>query len=165
MGQHVLLLLRHAKAESYVPGAHDDQRPLSETGRRQAVEVGELLCDTTVDHVLCSPSTRTRETLDGLGLQCPVDYRDEIYNAGSDTILAALTGVPEHVGTVLVVGHAPGVPALALDLADAATSDAEALAQLETGYPPATITRLELDGTWADLASARARLTMARVRR
>lgn len=165
MGDHVLLLLRHAKAESFIPGAADDQRPLSPRGREQATAVAESLRGTTIDHVLCSPSLRTRQTLEPIAVAGPVDYAAAIYNAGSDTILSELADVGESVATVLVVGHAPGIPALAHDLADPDDSDVDAQDQIESSYPPATLARLEFEGTWAGLSSGSARLTEATVRR
>lgn len=165
MGDHVLLLLRHAKAEDFVPGAADDQRPLSPRGRAQASAVAEALRGTTIDHVLCSPSTRTRQTLEPIGVAGSVDYAETIYQAGSQTILDELAGLPEDAVTVLVVGHAPGIPALAHDLADQAGSGAAALDQIASGYPPATLVRLEFDGTWGGLSAGAACLTEATVRR
>lgn len=161
MGDHVLLLLRHAKAESIVGGAQDDRRPLTDRGREQAAGVAESLGDIMIDYVLCSPSSRTRQTLEPIGVAGPVDVSAEIYNAGSDAILAELSTVPEEATTVLVVGHAPGIPALAQDLADD-DSDVDALDQLEAGFPPATLARLEFTSTWAELSSGSARLTLVR---
>lgn len=152
---HVLLLLRHAKAENFVPGRGDEDRPLTDEGREQARGVGEALAGVQVDRVLCSPAVRTRQTLDELGLDCPVDLNEQLYNTGSDTILSELCQLGEDVVTVLVIGHAPGVPALANDLADDDSSDPGALATLRERFPTATFAQLEFGGSWAELRSAR----------
>ncbi|MFW6597700.1 SixA phosphatase family protein [Propionibacteriaceae bacterium Y2011] len=154
---HTILLLRHAEAVSVVPGRPDADRPLTEAGRARAAAVGDGLREAgiTVDLVLCSSARRTRETTEALRLDCPVEHRDELYNAGSDTIEELLHLLPEDVSTVLVVGHAPGIPALAHDLIDPDTADLTALAAIDRGYPTATLVRFTYDGPWAELRQAR----------
>lgn len=151
-----LLLLRHAQAEDFRPGRPDADRRLTPAGRDQAERVGAWMRETGLrpDFVLCSPATRTRQTLEGLGLEAEVDFAAGVYNAGSDTLLLAAQEAPEDAQTVLIVSHAPGTPALAHDLADD-ESDAGAVAVIESRFPPATLARLEFDGAWADLTAAR----------
>ena len=62
-----LFLLRHAKSPPAVPGQKDFDRPLAARGRAAAPAVGRHMADKGYlpDLVLCSPSARTRETLDG----------------------------------------------------------------------------------------------------
>ncbi|MFX4274060.1 SixA phosphatase family protein [Propionibacteriaceae bacterium Y1685] len=151
---HTLLLLRHAKAADFAPGRSDSERPLTDRGHQQASGVGEALSGTRVDHVLCSPAVRTQQTTEGLGLNCDIELAEGLYNAGSDTILALIAEVDESVDTLLVVGHAPGIPALAHDLAGS-DSDSTAMATIERGYPPATLARIEIDGTWAEPGTTR----------
>lgn len=159
---HLLLLLRHAQAENFAPGQGDEGRPLSERGHAQARAVGEFLRehDVAVHHLLCSSAQRTVQTAEDLGLDCAIERSARIYNAGSETIRHAIAEFPEDVHTALVVGHAPGIPTLAHDLADPESSDAEALDQIARRFPPATLVEIELDDNWADfthgrLASAR----------
>jgi phosphohistidine phosphatase len=57
--------------------------------------------------------------------------------------------------TVLVVAHAPGVPALADNLADRQHSNPDALALIRYNFPPATLVGLEFLGGWSALAEAR----------
>lgn len=163
MSTHILLLLRHAQAVDFVPGRPDAERDLTESGLAQARGVGDHLRaeGVTIDRVLCSSATRTRQTVSEAGVTAATDHLDAIYNAGSDTILAALREVPGDPSCVLVVGHAPGVPALSHDLADPASSDPAALATVGRHFPPATLVRLDFDGEWADLTLAR--LTAARL--
>lgn len=161
--QHVLFLMRHAKAEDFHPADDDHKRELNDRGRRQADAVGAWLAasDDHIDRVLCSEATRTRQTLQGLGLDAPAVYLWELYNSGADRILDQLHEVDEGVRTTLVVGHAPGVPALTWDLIDPTSSDPGAQASIAHHFPPATIVRLEFTGTWQGLD--RARLTHSRV--
>lgn len=157
MGNRLLFLMRHAEAVTFAPGLGDVDRPLSPAGREQADRAGAYLEElgVPIDDVLCSAAVRTRETASRLGLSAPTRYAREIYNAGSDTIRELIAEVDETVGALLVVGHAPGIPTLTHALADSATSDADALAMVSRGYPPATLVGIEIGGSWADLRPGR----------
>lgn len=152
-----LLLLRHAEAAAVAPGRHDTERPLTDDGLRQASAVGEALriAGHEPDLVISSSALRTQQTAEALELDAPVQVERRVYNAGSDTILEVLHEVVDEPDTVLVVGHAPGIPALVHDLADPDTSEAAAVAAIDAGYPTATLCRLEFNGPWAELRTAR----------
>ncbi len=149
--KRTLFLMRHAHAEHTAPGLGDYYRPLSTAGRAAAAAQAVHLDE--VSYVLVSGSARTRQTVTCLGLGVETVGLRELYGAGSDTILDAIRGVGDEVTGLLVVGHAPGVPALVHDLA-VAGSDPEAVA-LAANFPPATLCRLEVDGPWAALSEAR----------
>ena len=152
---HRLYLMRHAEASSTGADWRDISRELTPKGRTQAREVGELLARQRIEMVLSSPAARARQTTELLSLPVPIRYVDRLYNAGSRALLAELSGVPDQVRTVLVVGHAPGIPALAENLADRMHSSPEALALIRYNYPPATLVGLEFFGGWSALAEAR----------
>jgi len=160
---HVLYLLRHAKAEVLRAGETDDKRELTPLGRKQSHAVGRWLAKRgdRVDLALCSEAVRTRQTLEGLGVEAPTSHLWELYNSGADRILDEVRTVDESVRTLLVVGHAPGIPALAWDLIESNGAAPDARATIAHHFPPATIVRLEVDGSWHDLD--RARLTHSRV--
>src|SRR5262245_14700502 len=113
-----LVLLRHAKAVQHDRADH--ARPLADRGRRDARAAGEWLAtylaahDAGLDLVLCSTSARTRETwqyASAAGLDAgDVWYDRRIYNAAAETLLEVVREAPETAGTVLLIGHAPGVP-------------------------------------------------------
>lgn len=149
-----LHLLRHAKAAEFSPGRTDHQRPLTERGHAQAAALGEYLRDSgiRIDQVLCSTATRTRETLAGLGLGAPVEFSDAVYQASPDELLAEIAAMPP--GSLLVIGHAPGIPGLAHQLAGPG-SDPTALEAIDGRYPTATLATLDTDADWAGLDSAR----------
>jgi phosphohistidine phosphatase len=156
MADHRLLLLRHAKAGDSVSGMKDHERPLTESGVEQATAVGEALRSrrAKIDQALCSSATRTRQTWEALSLNAPVEFSDDIYNAGSDSLLEQVRLLDEQIGTSLIIGHGPGVPALAVQLAGPG-SDQHALDVLNTRYPVATISEFDIDGPWADLMIGR----------
>ena len=147
-----LLMLRHAEAEASRPGHRDLQRRLTEHGLAQAADVGRWLTERhRVDAVLCSPAIRTRETLAELGVGATAEFPEWLYNGGGDEILTGIRGLDPSVNTALVVGHAPGVPAVVYDLTDPENSDQEAVRAVESRYPAATLAVLRVDEEWAEL--------------
>ncbi len=153
----ILLLLRHAKAADIAPGKPDEDRALTTRGLKQSRQVGDYLrqLDVTVDHALCSTATRTRQTLNALSLGCPAEFSQDLYNAAADTILEHVWLLADEIETALMVGHAPGVPALTHDLIDEEASEPTALATIADRFPTATLVRLDFDGDWSDLQVAR----------
>ena len=155
--QRSLILLRHAQASDTHPGRHDIDRKLTALGERQARGVGNFLRNQgiKVDAVVCSSALRARQTLAQLALDVEpsrVEVSEDYYNAGVDTLLDALRALPEDCSVALLVGHAPGVPGVAFELADQDASDSSALEALERRFPAAAIAQLEFAGAWADLA-------------
>ncbi len=150
------MVLRHAQTEAFRPGAHDRDRRLTPDGQTQAAELGDHLAaeGVTVDLALCSAAMRAQQTLQALDLGCPVDVTDRIYNVGAETILDEVRQTPDDVTTLLVIGHAPGLPMLAHALADRETSDPQALAILDASYPAGTLSALHFDDDWAKLRTA-----------
>jgi len=152
-----VLLLRHAEAEPYASGRPDISRVLTPHGHEQARNVGGHLRDSTlpVDRVWCSSAIRTRQTLEDLGLDdaVEIDFSDALYDAGSDTIRAAIGELDDSVRSVLVVGHAPGIPATAHALAEPRLSEPQALSRIEHRFPPATLARIDVFTPWNRLTS------------
>lgn len=154
----LLLLMRHAEAENFVPGLGDIDRPLTDEGKEQARRVGEALDEqgVTIDQVLCSAASRTRETAELLDIKAPIAHTEAIYNAGSDTIREALAEADDEARAVLIVGHAPGIPALVEDLIDEAATDPDILYSLSRGFSTATIVGIEIGGSWVHPSPGRA---------
>jgi phosphohistidine phosphatase len=116
-----LVLLRHAKS-SWEQGLPDADRPLAPRGRRDAVAAGHWLAEHVgrPDLVLCSTAVRTRQTWDevcqaepAVLRTVPVRFESTIYEAWSETLLDLVRRLPPDVGTVVLVGHGPGLPDLA----------------------------------------------------
>ena len=167
-----LVLLRHAK--SAWPDLPDHERPLAGRGRRDAPVMGRWLraAGHVPDRVLCSTARRTRETWElaqpELETAPPVSFEDRVYEASAGELLDLARDAPPEVKTLLIVGHAPGIPELALMLAGAATpadrgggSDAgpEAVGRMRAKFPTAAVAVLELAGPWDQLGPGAARLT------
>lgn len=160
--------MRHAKSD-YPGGVADHDRPLADRGIREAPLAGDWIRANApdVDAVLCSTATRTRQTLARTGIEAPVTYLDELYDAVPGTVIAAINGVAEDVRTLLVVGHEPTMSGLALGLADPdGDHDAAAVAQeISAKFPTSAIAMLRTDGAWADLALGGATLVAFHVPR
>ena len=164
---HRLVLLRHAKS-SWADDQPDAARPLSGRGRRDAAAAGRWLAEhvPTVDLVLCSTAVRTRETWalaaasagDRLA-QAPVRYERTIYEAWPDTLLELVQGLPETVGTALLVGHGPGLPDLAGRLNQ--LNGTEPIDH----FPTSTVVVFELQGGWPATGADTAWLTARAVPR
>ncbi|HYJ57058.1 MAG TPA: histidine phosphatase family protein [Mycobacterium sp.] len=156
-----LVLLRHGKS-AYPPGVGDHERPLAPRGRRQAGLAGQWIADNLapIDHVICSTAERTRQTLEASGLATPtalVDFTDQVYGAEPEDLVPLIAAANAADRTLLVVGHAPGLPDLADELAGKG-SDPSALSAMRAKYPTSAVAVLELDGDWADIAAAPTRL-------
>ena len=142
-----LILLRHAKSSWANPEQDDIDRPLNKRGKRAAAALGTWMRAEgwAPGEVLCSAARRTRETFDRLGLMAEPVLRDDLYEAAPGTLFAAIQGASND--TVLLVGHNPGIGALAQMLA-AQTPSHGRFDDYPTGA--LTILRFDLDA-WADI--------------
>ena len=136
-----LILLRHAHAEPSLPDQADMDRPLSAEGIAEAEAAGRWLASQKLvpDCVLCSPSRRTRETLEAvLGVVGYVEQRveDSIYEASPGSLIALADGHVE-VERLMLVGHNPGLEQLAALLHSGQSGDYR-------GMPPAGVSVLSL---------------------
>jgi phosphohistidine phosphatase len=110
-----LFLLRHTKAERDVPGIDDEARALVPRGREDAARIGRFLREEVyvADLVLCSTAVRTRQTVElllpELGVRPVVQYLPELYLARRDTILSVIRQARDGAGSLMIVGHSPGL--------------------------------------------------------
>jgi phosphohistidine phosphatase len=159
---HSLHLLRHAKS-SWTENVEDRERKLNRRGREEAERVGADLpvAVGAVDLVLCSTARRTRETasLALAGIEPPprLEFEEGLYLAGAAGLLDRLSRLDEAAGSVMVIGHNPGLHELALALA---APDSSGYAALSGGkFPPAVRASFAVAGTWAALGHGRHAMT------
>jgi phosphohistidine phosphatase len=145
-----LIIFRHAKAEADAPSGDDFDRPLAARGRREAKAVGEELALLGVkpDLALVSPAARTRETWELACEALPegeVRFAPGLYNAEAGAIrrLAETEGAGR--GTVVVVGHNPGLQELALRMMIEGSAPATDLLRVQRKFPPAAIAIFTFD--------------------
>lgn len=108
------MLVRHAKAQQ---GGPDRDRALAKRGVADATTLGGWLAEQNVvpDRVVLSPSLRTRETWQHAALSGgPEPELDErIYENTVDDLRAVIRETPDHVQTLVLVGHNPSMGELA----------------------------------------------------
>jgi phosphohistidine phosphatase len=159
-----LLLLRHAKSSWGDAALADFDRPLAPRGREAAPRMGREIARRgwLPDLALVSPAARTRETWSRVVAEFPArpqeSFPDRLYAASAQTVMTEIRQTPESVGTLLVVGHNPGLEDLAGQIAGDG-SGAKALARLGEKVPTAALARFKVGGSWAKLDAGGARLT------
>jgi phosphohistidine phosphatase len=158
-GLRTLILLRHGKSD-YPGGARDFDRPLADRGEAEATVAGRWLRSTQppIDAVICSAALRTRQTLAATGIVAPVRYAQQLYDASPGELLAEIQTVSPDARTLLVIGHAPGIPAIAKQLAGD-NSDSKALAEMSSKFPTSAMAVLRFDRDWTDLGPGGAALS------
>ncbi len=168
-----LVLLRHAK--SAWPDVPDHERPLARRGRRDAPAMGRWLraAGYLPDLVLCSTARRARETWQlaqaELGATPPASFDGRVYEASATQLLDLIRRAPPAARTLLIVGHDPAVPELALMLAattppapagtESGSAPVAVLDRMRAKFPTAAVAILEFTGNWDQLAPGSARLT------
>lgn len=157
-----LTLLRHAKSDWDDSVQRDFDRPLNKRGRRAAQTVGREMkrLGLAFDLCLASPAVRVRETLAeveaAFGALTP-RFDQRIYLADPDTLLDLVRAVSDEAGSLLLVGHNPGLEMLVLSLAAAGASPL--LGEVEVKYPTGTLAELSLPvERWTEVTPGRAQL-------
>ena len=143
-------LFRHAKSDWHDPRARDFDRPLNPRGEKGAGLVGRHIFDHDVkwDKVIASPAVRVAETIElaakATGRPIAVNWDRRIYLASSATLLDLLREQKDDPGSVLMVGHNPGLEDVIFDLVpDDGTSPLRDVVELK--FPTASFALLELD--------------------
>jgi phosphohistidine phosphatase len=153
-----LMLLRHASAESGGPGVDDHDRPLSPRGQGEAARLGAHLARNATEFslILCSSAKRAVETAtrvtEALTARPRLEVERDMYLATPREMLERLTALPDTDRAVLVIGHNPGIQALALHLASADCGDERA--RMASQFSAGSLAELELPiAHWADAES------------
>lgn len=158
MSTKKLLVLRHSKASKDAK-YEDHERPLTERGLSDAEAAGNALSGSAIDVVLCSTSTRTRQTWEhakvGGASSSDVRFEADIYSEGRARLLELVRALPEHTHSVLLIGHEPTLSELIVSLAEPSPIADD----IDEKFPTSSIARLEFEGPWSGLAKHSARLT------
>jgi phosphohistidine phosphatase len=139
-----LILMRHAKAEKRSKSGEDFDRALTDTGREDAAIMGRVLEREGLvpDVVIVSAAKRTRETAEAAFPALKADVRRDLYNAPA---LALLEAAEAAEGTVLVVGHNPGVHELVLHLLVDGGAGGAVIGRAGSRFPTATAAAFLVD--------------------
>ena len=116
-----LILFRHGKAENESASGEDFDRRLAPRGVRESVEMGETLARLGLipDLALVSPAARAQDTWAAAQAAFPLAQsrlEPELYNADSGSVRQAAEAAGRDCGTLMVVGHNPGLQELTLQL-------------------------------------------------
>jgi phosphohistidine phosphatase len=158
-----LILLRHAKTEPGGIGLADRKRALTDRGRSDARLVGDRIKAEgwLPDRILCSPATRTRQTLDALiaafGSSPPTDFPEALYGARSPDYLKTIATAGGSARRLMVIGHNPTIHATARA---AATSGDRALRErIAEKFPTAAFVLIAFQiDDWSEIGMADGRL-------
>lgn len=147
-----LILMRHAKSGWDDPLLDDHDRPLNQRGRLASVLMGTFLAEAGLapDLALISSARRTQETWERMALGRPSQVKPDLYLAGPLAIINAAQAADDSAGTVLILGHQPGME----DAANRFCAEG-----LLDGYPTAKITVIGFDvSKWRDLSFSTGRI-------
>jgi phosphohistidine phosphatase len=160
-----LTLLRHAKSGEDLSAARDFDRTLNPKGRRAARAMGRHIRDKALafDRVIASPAARVAETVEefaaGYGAAIDPAWERRIYLASAAELLELVHEAPDGAGSLLVVGHNPGLEQLVLLLVPDQANDGPRLS-VEQKYPTGSLAEIAFDvAHWADIAPGSGHLT------
>jgi phosphohistidine phosphatase len=137
-----LILLRHGKAEPESASGEDFDRRLAPRGQTESAEIAVRLAEMgfAPDVVLVSTAARTRETWATAEPQFPkarARFDDDLYHADSGAVRHAAMKAGATAGTVMVVGHNPGLQELAVRLLTEGSAPASLIARAARQFPTA----------------------------
>jgi len=148
----ILILVRHAKSSWDQMGLDDFDRPLNERGKKDAPEMAARLKEKglKIDLFLSSPAKRARKTakyfVEEFGLKKEdIELEKDLYGASPSTILKAVTGIKNKLGTVALFAHNPGLTEFASSLTDVHIDN----------MPTCSVFAVQAEtDNWADFATA-----------
>lgn len=147
-----LSFFRHAKSAWDQPGLSDFERALAPRGENAAPRMGRYMAENDLEPeiVLCSTAKRASQTLE---LALPefksapeVRYVEALYHAGSQQMFELVRKLPETCSHAMLVGHNPGMHALAFDLTG--SGDEALIHRLGMKFPTAALATINFDGGW-----------------
>ncbi len=115
-----IYLVRHAKSSWQIPGLKDHERPLLEVGVERTGKITNYLIanGAKIDLIIASHAVRSWETalLIAQALGYPVkEIKEErkIYLGTDESLLDIVSGLPDDLESVMLVGHNPVISGFA----------------------------------------------------
>ncbi|MBC7951915.1 MAG: histidine phosphatase family protein [Rhodospirillaceae bacterium] len=158
-----IFLLRHAKSSWDDPAVDDFERGLNNRGRKAARIMAKYLGKTRIRPamILCSAATRTRATFEIIAPKLagvPVSFENELYEAAKGDLLDRLHRLDDHLQSVMLIGHNPGLERLTSFLCTG-HGEPQALSRLAEKFPTGALAVLETKAPrWAGLDEGDCRL-------
>jgi phosphohistidine phosphatase len=143
----ILYLLRHAQSADKQPGSSDKSRDLTAKGVRDAVQIGNYLFQHKYfpEQIISSTAARAHQTAelvtDAMKFSSSVTLEDELYTASVRSFFAIITGIDDHVQSVMCIGHNPTISYLAEYLTKAEIGD----------LPPAGLVIIRFSTRWKEI--------------
>jgi len=167
-----IVVVRHAKSSWADSALPDHDRPLNARGRWAAPRVAAALAERgcAPELTYCSTAARTRQTWELMASRFErasleddqagapqVRFLPELYLATTGVLLELAAAAPSDVGTLMILGHNPGIHSLAHGLAR--SGDPEGMELLRLKMPTGAAAVVELGGDRWDLVSGGGELT------
>lgn len=113
-----LYLLRHGESAPVNSVSGDIGRNLTSPGREKLLQLAKLLKRRNInfDHLVVSPAKRTLETKSVLESELgDLDFEidESVYEGSPRALIDAICRQPEECKSVLLIGHNPGISAVA----------------------------------------------------
>ena len=137
-----LILLRHGKAERESASGGDFARRLTGRGVRESRDMGRTLAEMGFipDVALVSPAARAKGTWEAASPSFPdtaVVLDEALYHAEGGLVRVLAEKAGRTAGTVMVVGHNPGLQELTLGLLIEGSAHAALLHRARAQFPTA----------------------------
>jgi phosphohistidine phosphatase len=146
-----LILFRHGKAEPDSASGEDFDRKLAPRGAAESAETGEALARLGLvpDLALVSPAARALGTWNAAAEaafpKTELRLEPELYNADSGAIRRAAEAAGQGFGTLMVVGHNPGLQELTVRLLKEGSADPGVIARAQRHFPTAAASVFLID--------------------
>ena len=145
-----LILLRHGQADPGSETGEDFDRRLAPHGIVESRAMGLRLAEMGLvpDVALVSTAARARGTWDAACVAFPnteVRFEDDLYHADSGAVRSFAFEAGAASGTVLVVGHNPGLQELTVALMREGHAPSSLIARAQRRYPTAAASVFLID--------------------
>ena len=139
---HRLILFRHGKAEPESASGDDFDRRLAPSGHQESAETAARLADIGFlpDLVLVSTAARARDTWTAAEPHFPaaaVSFERGLYEADSHAVRQAAARAGSLLGTVMVIGHNPGLQELTVRLLTEGSAPSSLISRTRRQFPTA----------------------------
>lgn len=162
-----LHILRHAKSSWSLPGTADIDRPLNDRGMADLPRIAAYMKNSGIqpDHIVCSPSTRTRMTLEGVksGWEHEPNpcFDERLYTATANGYRRILGEMAFDGNSLMIIGHNPSCHELIFSLLDQnCDKNRPFLADIALKFPTGAMATIEFScQSWADIGPGNSKIT------
>ena len=121
-----IILVRHAKSSWDDFSLKDEDRPLTDRGKKNAPDMARRLLKKKIpiDAILSSPAKRAKSTAEYFAKEYDIPKKkikliDELYMASSDAFVKTIRNAPEKADSIALFSHNEGITQFANSLSEA----------------------------------------------